>query len=215
MRCPASRFRPAPAARRRRRWRPTSVGQSHVGSSTALASILQFESAGPLPSFTLSHCSGSAAFAWLMSMSPRTGSSFGSAGRASSFLSHSRATPEPFSAADGRLPAGRSSPRTQVGFSRGRVPGRPITTQALSHQLARHGVRAEHYRLSALYQLAAKMPAPLLADILGLSPRTAEVWSRLASRTSANYPEMRGLCPRPPPPPLATTRRWSNISTSP
>lgn len=73
----------------------------------------------------------------------------------------------------------------------GKVPGRPITTQGLSHQFARHGVRAEHHRLSALYQFAAEMPAPLLADILGVNPRTAEVWSRLASRTWADYPEIR------------------------
>lgn len=73
----------------------------------------------------------------------------------------------------------------------GNVPGRPITPQGLSHQFARHGVRAGHHRLSALYQFAAEMPAPLLADILGVNPRTAEVWSRLASRTWADYPEMR------------------------
>ncbi len=73
----------------------------------------------------------------------------------------------------------------------GKVPGRPITAQGLSHQLARHGVRAEALRLTALYQFAAKMRAPLLADILGVSTRTAEVWSRLAGRTWIDYPEMR------------------------
>jgi hypothetical protein len=73
----------------------------------------------------------------------------------------------------------------------GNVPGRPITAQGLSRQLARSGVRAESHRLTALCQFAAEMPAPLLADILGVSTRTAEVWSRLASRTWVDYPELR------------------------
>lgn len=73
----------------------------------------------------------------------------------------------------------------------GKVPGRPITPQALSNQLASHGVRAGRHRLTALYQLAGEIPAPLLADILGISRHTAEVWSRLASRTWIEYPEMR------------------------
>jgi len=73
----------------------------------------------------------------------------------------------------------------------GKVPGRPITAQALSRQLARHGVRAERHRLTALFDFAAEMPAPLLADILGISRHTAERWSRLANRSWSSYPEMR------------------------
>jgi hypothetical protein len=94
---------------------------------------------------------------------------------------------------EGRQPApSKANLPTDAGWLfPGNVPGRPITTQGLSHQFARHGVRAEHHRLSALYELAADMPAPLLADILGVNPRTAAVWSRLAGRTWVDYPEMR------------------------
>ena len=107
--------------------------------------------------------------------------------------------PEPLAGhARALLEQRRPAPRkanlpTDVGWLfPGNVPGRPITAQGLSRQLARSGVRAETHRLTALYQFAAEMPAPLLADILGVSTRTAEVWSRLASRTWVDYPEMRG-----------------------
>jgi hypothetical protein len=79
----------------------------------------------------------------------------------------------------------------------GKVPGRPVTTQGLSRQLARNGVRAQHHRLTALYQLAAEIPAPLLADLLGVSAASADTWSRLANRSWVEYPAMRATASEP------------------
>ncbi len=73
----------------------------------------------------------------------------------------------------------------------GNVPGQAITTQALSKRLARHGVRAGQHRLAALHQLAARLPAPILADILGVSSKTADAWARAVSRGWTDYPAMR------------------------
>jgi len=56
---------------------------------------------------------------------------------------------------------------------------------------ARHGVRPERHRLTALFDFAAEMPAPLLADILGISRHTAERWSSLTNRSWSGYPAMR------------------------
>jgi hypothetical protein len=70
-------------------------------------------------------------------------------------------------------------------------PGRPITQSGMSRRLRRHGVKAGAHRLAALYQLAAEMPAALVADLLGVHRVTADVWCRTAGRIWANYPEMR------------------------
>jgi hypothetical protein len=61
----------------------------------------------------------------------------------------------------------------------------------MSRRLRRHGVKAGAHRLAALYQLAAEMPAALVADLLGVHRVTADVWCRTAGRIWANYPEMR------------------------
>lgn len=73
----------------------------------------------------------------------------------------------------------------------GADPGRPITQQGLSRRLRRHGVRPGEHRLASLHQLAAEVPAALLADLLGISPTTANAWARLSGGTWASYPEMR------------------------
>lgn len=71
------------------------------------------------------------------------------------------------------------------------APGRPINPDSLSDRLARLGIRAAQNRLAALLQLAADIPAPLLADLLGIHPNTAQVWSRLANRGWGDYQAMR------------------------
>ena len=42
-----------------------------------------------------------------------------------------------------------------------------------------------------MFQLAAEMPAPVLADLLGLSNVTAGRWARLAARDWSQYTAMR------------------------
>lgn len=71
------------------------------------------------------------------------------------------------------------------------APGRPINPDSLSDRLARLGIRAAQHRLAALLHLAADVPALLLADLLGIHPNTAQVWSRLANRGWGDYQGMR------------------------
>lgn len=73
----------------------------------------------------------------------------------------------------------------------GNQPGWPIASQSLSKKLRHHGIAPHRNRIAALYQLAGEIPAPLLANLLGISTRTAELWSRLAAKRWAEYPAMR------------------------
>ena len=73
----------------------------------------------------------------------------------------------------------------------GANPGRPISQYALAARLRRQGVRPGRHRLVALHQLASEMPAALVADLLGISPGTANNWARLAGRSWNAYPALR------------------------
>jgi hypothetical protein len=73
----------------------------------------------------------------------------------------------------------------------GANPGRPISKDTLATRLRRHGVRPGRHRLAALYQLAADMPAVLVADLLGISPGTANNWVRLTGRSWNVYASLR------------------------
>jgi hypothetical protein len=73
----------------------------------------------------------------------------------------------------------------------GANPGRPISQYTLASRLRRHGIEPGRHRRAALYQLAAEMPAAVVADLLGISPSTANTWSRLAGRSWNAYPMLR------------------------
>ncbi|MGA2529237.1 MAG: hypothetical protein ABSG36_08775 [Acidimicrobiales bacterium] len=62
----------------------------------------------------------------------------------------------------------------------GGTPGRPITTERFRRKLAEAGVVLRPSRQAALLQLAAELPAPVLADLLGLHENTAVQWVRAA-----------------------------------
>ncbi|MFG1802428.1 hypothetical protein ACGFI4_19980 [Micromonospora carbonacea] len=74
-------------------------------------------------------------------------------------------------------------------------PGRPATTpitlQALSRTLTRNGITAHLGRNAAMLDLAADIPAAVLADLLGMSTGTTDKWNRLASRDWTHYLEAR------------------------
>jgi hypothetical protein len=53
------------------------------------------------------------------------------------------------------------------------MPGKPITASQLGERLRALGIYAMPGRRAALTDLAAKMPAAVLADLLHLSPGTA------------------------------------------
>jgi hypothetical protein len=73
----------------------------------------------------------------------------------------------------------------------GAHPGRPMRPDALGARLRRLGVRPGPHRRAALYQLAAELPAALVADLLGIHRTTANTWARLTGRFWNAYPALR------------------------
>jgi hypothetical protein len=73
----------------------------------------------------------------------------------------------------------------------GQTPGRPVDEQVLSHRLKRIGVDCGATRRTALLQLAGKMPAAVVADLLGINILTATKWAETAGRPWGDYPTLR------------------------
>jgi hypothetical protein len=69
----------------------------------------------------------------------------------------------------------------------GRQPDRPIHPQQLRARLGTLGLRARPTRTAALLQLAAEVPAKVLADLLGISPKTAVGWVTAAGGNWSGY----------------------------
>ncbi|MGO1532365.1 MULTISPECIES: hypothetical protein [Micrococcales] len=55
----------------------------------------------------------------------------------------------------------------------GGIPGRPLQTENVRAQLVELGIKPHDNRKTALFQLAATIPTPVLADLVGISPNTA------------------------------------------
>lgn len=73
----------------------------------------------------------------------------------------------------------------------GRSPGKHLVTENIRGELVARGIRPNHARKAAMFHLAASMPTPILAELLGLSPATAGRWAELSARTWAQYTSMR------------------------
>lgn len=73
----------------------------------------------------------------------------------------------------------------------GRHAGRPLATENFRSQLVALDIAPNQARKAAMFQLAAEMPAPVLADLLGVAPATASRWSKLAARDWSHYAAMR------------------------
>ena len=69
----------------------------------------------------------------------------------------------------------------------GLTPGRPTSRSGLQLKLCAYRVDARPARNGALISLAADLPAPVLADVLGLHTSTAVYWATLAKRDWSNY----------------------------
>jgi hypothetical protein len=69
----------------------------------------------------------------------------------------------------------------------GGMPGKPITASQLGERLRALGIYAMPGRRAALTDLAAKMPAAVLADLLYLSPGTAVRWVHQAGGDWSRY----------------------------
>jgi integrase len=57
--------------------------------------------------------------------------------------------------------------------------------------LATENIHPADARKAAMFQLAAEIPTPVLAELLGLSPATATRWATLAARDWSQYATMR------------------------
>jgi hypothetical protein len=82
---------------------------------------------------------------------------------------------------------GRSLPRTRWLLPGSKRPGRHMAASTLSRRLLEHGIEARSTRNTALLALAADLPAPVLADLLGLHVSTASRWVTYAKRDWSAY----------------------------
>lgn len=69
----------------------------------------------------------------------------------------------------------------------GGIPGRSLQTENIRAQLVELGIKPYDNRKTTLFQLAATIPAPILADLVGITPSTAIRWGTLTSRSWSAY----------------------------
>lgn len=92
-----------------------------------------------------------------------------------------------------RLRAERPGPAVTAATARsawlfaGSKLGTPIADSRLTERLRRVGVEPLRGRTGALAHLLHRVPAPVLADQIGMSPWTAQKWSYLVSPDYARY----------------------------
>jgi hypothetical protein len=87
----------------------------------------------------------------------------------------------------GRTHTGTGSPPTTPWLFPGGLPGQPITPGRLGGRLRALGIHAMTGRRAALTDLAAQIPAAVLADLLHLAPATAVRWMRQAGGDWSRY----------------------------
>ena len=75
----------------------------------------------------------------------------------------------------------------------GGIPGNHLATENIRSQLVARGIQPAEARKAAMFGLAAEIPTPILADILGLGTNTAVRWAALASRNWGHYAALRRL----------------------
>ena len=69
----------------------------------------------------------------------------------------------------------------------GRHAGQHITADRLQQRLKRYGIdRTREGRHAALLALAARLPAPILAERIGIHQSRAAAWGRMAGATYAD-----------------------------
>ena len=73
----------------------------------------------------------------------------------------------------------------------GRNPGRPLATESIRSKLAARGIHHHDHRKTAMFSLAARIPAPVLADLIGIAPKTAVKWAALSARDWTGYIKQR------------------------
>jgi len=88
---------------------------------------------------------------------------------------------------DGRSYRGVGSPPATTWLFPGHLPGRPIPPARLGERLRALGIYAQTGRRAALLDLAAHLPAAVLADLLGLHETTAATWIHQAGGDWSRY----------------------------
>lgn len=66
-------------------------------------------------------------------------------------------------------------------------PGRHLATENIRSQLVDIGIKPREHRKAALFGLAGEMPAPVLAELLGITNRNAAAWAALAAHEWTGY----------------------------
>jgi hypothetical protein len=87
----------------------------------------------------------------------------------------------------GRSYRGVGSPTATTWLFPGHLPGHPITPDTLGERLRALGIYAQTGRRAALLDLAAQLPAAVLADLLGLHENTAAKWMHQAGGDWSRY----------------------------
>ncbi|MGK4217711.1 hypothetical protein [Kocuria marina] len=75
----------------------------------------------------------------------------------------------------------------------GRYPGSHLVTDVFRSKLVAAGIHPGASRNSAMYGLAGRVPAPVLADLIGIGNNTAVRWATLAARDWSAYIAQRQL----------------------
>ena len=89
--------------------------------------------------------------------------------------------------ADGKPNIGIGAPAERTWLFPGLLPGRPITPARLAQRLRALGIPVQAGRRAALTDLAARMPAAVLADLLAIRPGTAVRWMHQAGADWTRY----------------------------
>lgn len=87
----------------------------------------------------------------------------------------------------GRSHVGVGSPTHTQWLFPGHLPGRPLTPARLGERLRALGIPSQSGRRAALIQLAAELPAAVLAELLNITPGTATWWTREAGGDWSRY----------------------------
>jgi hypothetical protein len=66
-------------------------------------------------------------------------------------------------------------------------PGHHLATENIRSQLVAIGIKPNENRKAALFQLARDMPAPVLAELIGITHHNAADWAKLAARDWTDY----------------------------
>jgi integrase len=109
------------------------------------------------------------------------------------FSRHEVPVPEPLGAlllrllAHGKSHTGIGSPPQTRWLFPGGMPGRPITASRLADRLRTLGIPSQAARRATLLDLAAQLPAAVLADLVNLHPTTAARWMHQAGGDWTRY----------------------------